>query len=360
MDKKNLRIFQKTLMQWYESNHRPLPWRKTRNPYYIWISEVMLQQTRVDTVIDYYHRFIRAFPKIENLAQADLESVLKLWEGLGYYSRARNLQRAARIVATENGGRLPEDMNGLIALPGIGDYIAAAVASIAFGKPHAVVDGNVKRVLSRVLLIDAPVNQSSSYKDYRYAADKLLEHRRPGIYNQAMMELGALICTPQHPNCSRCPVSGNCEAFGKSLVAEYPKKVTKKPVPLRHMVAGVIFKKDRVLITRRKPDGMLGGLWEFPGGEIENGESAEEACLRSIRDAVHLETKAIGHLTRIRHAYTHFRITLDVFCSRWNAGRVKRNGPVDHRWVKLNELDRFPFHKAQHKFIPLLQEKYGQ
>ena len=354
MKQKDIRNFQTKLLQWYESNQRPLPWRKTRNPYYIWVSEVMLQQTQVNTVVDYYHRFINAFPQIENLAQADSQSVLKLWEGLGYYSRARNLHRAAGIVVTDYGGRIPDDIERLKRLPGIGDYIAAAVLSIAFGKPYAVVDGNVKRVLSRLLLIDAPVNHTSAYKAFKSAAEELLERHRPGSYNQALMEIGALLCAPRQPKCRQCPLRGNCRAFNNAMTDDYPKRLAKRPVPLRPMVAGVVFKNDRVLITRRQPEGLLGGLWEFPGGEIQTGESAPAACRRLMQRTVALDTTSGRYLTRVRHAYTHFKITLDVYCCQWVSGRVRRDGPVDHRWVKLNELDRFPFPKAQHKFIPLL------
>ncbi|MCP4575420.1 MAG: A/G-specific adenine glycosylase, partial [Deltaproteobacteria bacterium] len=204
---------QKKLLDWYKKHHRSLPWRNTSDPYGIWVSEVMLQQTLVKTVIPYYNRFLSAFPEPEALAEADLQKVLKLWEGLGYYARARNLHRAAREIMEFHGGAVPKDRTLLKALPGIGDYIAAAVSSIAFGKPHAAVDGNVKRVLARFHKTALPINDPASGKVFRNAAEAFLEKSNPGEFNQAMMELGALVCTPKNPSCHDCPLARECRAF---------------------------------------------------------------------------------------------------------------------------------------------------
>lgn len=345
---------QAQLMDWYGKNHRKLPWRGTRDPYHIWISEVMLQQTRVDTVSPYYRRFLTRFPTVKALASAELQTVLKAWEGLGYYARARNLHRAARIVVENHHGVISGEPETFRKLPGVGEYIASAVLSIAFNRPCAVVDGNVKRVVSRLLAIDAPVNKPSAYSLFKDAAQALLRPDQPGLFNQAVMELGAIVCKPRHPLCRQCPLASVCIALQQNRVDHFPKRIPRPKMPEYRMVVGVVDKNGRVLITRRKPDGLLGGLWEFPGGEIEPEKTAEAACVERIREAVNLTVEIRRHLTCVRHAYTHFKIILDVYRCRYIAGRVRLNSAVDFRWVRPEEIDAYPFPKANHKFIPLL------
>jgi A/G-specific adenine glycosylase len=344
------------LLAWYERSRRRLPWRATRDPYRIWVSEVMLQQTQVKTALPYYRRFIRRLPTLRKLAAAELGEVLKLWEGLGYYARARHLHRAARILAARD-GRIPERWEDFRALPGVGDYIAAAVLSMAFDRPHAVVDGNVKRVLARLLAIAAPINRAASHTVFQAAADRLLARRRPGDFNQALMELGALVCTPASPACAACPLSAACAAHGSGRVADYPRRLAVRPVPAAEIAVGVVFKNGRVLITRRPEQGLLGGLWEFPGGKILSGESPAAACVREIKEEVNLDVTAAEPLAQVRHAYSHLRVRLHVFGCRFTAGRVRLKGPVDHRWIRIAEIDRFAFPKANHKFIPVLKER---
>ena len=354
-----IRQIQRRLAAWYQDHCRPLPWRETGNPYLIWVSEVMLQQTQVQTVIPYYRRFIRRFPDIRTLAGAGLEDVLKQWEGLGYYGRARNLHQAARTVVDQHGGIIPETPEDFRRLKGVGEYIAAAVASIAFGRPLAVVDGNVKRLLARLYAIDAPVNRSSSHKIFRQAADRLLDTADPAAFNQAMMELGALVCRPGKPVCRDCPIHRFCRAFQAGTVDRFPQRVRSPKIPEYPIAVGVVRKNGRVLITRRKPEGLLGGLWEFPGGKIKKGETPEAACVREIAEETGLCVHVDAHLTRVRHAYTHFRILLDVFVCRYASGRVRLNGPDDYRWIKPGDTDRYPFPGANHKFIPLLLRHMG-
>lgn len=355
MNTTDLELFRKKLMKWYQAQHRDLPWRHSSNPYHIWVSEVMLQQTQVKTVLNYYGQFLKKFPHIKRLAAADLEAVLKAWEGMGYYARARNLHRAAQTVMQEHGGHIPDQWEAFHKLPGVGDYIAAAVLSIAFNRPHPVVDGNVKRVLARLHKIHAPVNQPNFYQQFKKAAAELLDHRRPGIFNQAMMELGALICRPRNPLCDTCPLKGICKAYRSRQVANFPKRDKLKATPQYHIAVGVVFKNEQVLITRRKAEGLLGGLWEFPGGKIKEGESAQSACIREIKEEVNLEVQIDRHLAQVKHAYTHFRIVMEVFCCNYVSGRVYLRGPVDFRWIRLNEYRRYAFPKANHKFIPLLE-----
>jgi len=343
------------LKDWFAEEQRDLPWRKTSNPYFIWVSEVMLQQTQVRTVIPYYLHFIDRFPTIDALAASDLNDVLKCWEGLGYYARARNLQKAAKIVSSEYHSQVPEDYGVFLKLPGVGDYIAAAVQSIAFGKPIATVDGNVKRVLSRLFMIDQPINQSNGKNHFVEVAAKILDVKNAGDFNQAMMELGALICKPSTPVCAECPLSQFCQAFKHNTIAEFPKRIKRKPVPSVNIAVGVVLKNEQMLITLRKAEGLLGGLWEFPGGKIEAGESAEQACVREIKEESNLEIKVERSLTVIRHAYTHFKIVMEVFICQHLSGRVRLDGPVDHRWIGFKEIEKYPFPKANHKVFPILE-----
>jgi A/G-specific adenine glycosylase len=312
----------------------------------------MLQQTRVQTVIPYYEKFIIRFPDVIHLAQANLQEVLKMWEGLGYYARARNLLKAACVLIQENSGIIPDDFKTFQKLPGVGEYIAAAFLSIAFGKTYAAVDGNVKRVLSRL----KKINQSVSHKYYTDAAKKLMSKNYPGKFNQAMMELGALICTSKDPACSKCPLQQFCQAFHSNTVNKYPRRIKSPKVPHYHMTAGIVYRDDHILITQRKPEGLLGGLWEFPSDKIKDGETAEAACVRQIADAVNLSVKTIIQITRIKHAYTHFRITLEVFHCQYLGGTIRLRGPINYKWIRLCDIPTYPFPAANYKFIPLLRE----
>jgi A/G-specific adenine glycosylase len=351
--KKNQRT-RNLLIQWYRRHHRQLPWRETDDPYRIWVSEVMLQQTQIKTVIPYYQNFLRDFPDVKALANGNLQKVLKAWEGLGYYARARNMHRAAKVILEQHAGKFPDSWDTLRELPGVGDYIAAAVLSIAFNQPYAVVDGNVKRVLSRFYEISDPVNKSSSYKTFKKAADGLLDHRFPGIFNQALMELGATVCKPKNPDCNHCPVRSRCRANQTGRVIQFPKRITTPKTPLFNIAVGVVYKNNHMLITRRKPEGLLGGLWEFPGGKIGKHETPEQACAREIKEEVNLSVAVTGHIAQVKHAYTHFKILMEVFSCRYVSGEVKLKGPVDFRWITLREIDQYPFPKANHKFIHLL------
>lgn len=350
----NPEAVRRALLDWYETHRRDLPWRATRDPYRIWMSEIMLQQTQVATVIPYYHRFLAAFPDLKALARADLQEVLKLWEGLGYYARARNFHRAANRVIADCGGRIPDDPAAFMALPGVGDYIGSAVLSIAFGRPLAVVDGNVKRVMARLFEIPGPVNAAPSYPLFKAKAALLLDEKDPGTFNQAVMELGALVCKPSKPDCGVCPISATCLSFAHDRVNAFPVKIKKAPVPHHSMAVGVVFKDDRVLIVRRADHLLLGGLWEFPGDRLKPGENAEEACIRILSEQLGLTIRVKTRLTRIRHAYTHFKITADVFVCAWVSGRVRRSGPTDHRWIKISDIENYPFPGSNHKFIPQL------
>jgi A/G-specific adenine glycosylase len=356
MNTRDLTSFRKSLIDWYRKYRRDLPWRRSADPYRIWVSEVMLQQTQVKTVLPFYHNFIERFPTPTHLARSSLQDVLMAWEGLGYYARARNLHKAAIKVVEAYDGAVPDTRKAFQKLPGVGDYIASAVLSIAFGCGYPVVDGNVKRLLARLFKIDAPVNRANSEKRFKETAARLLDLRAPGTFNQAMMELGALVCKPRAPLCDVCPVRRWCRAFQTRAVDQYPQRLKSRSIPVHHIAVGVIVKNGKVLITRRKPEGLLGGLWEFPGGKVGKGETAEAACAREIREEVNLEISAEAYLTRVKHAYTHFKIVMDVFRCRYVSGRVRLNGPVDHRWITPDRIREYPFPRANHKFIPMLYQ----
>ncbi len=357
MQKRTIQSIRKLLSEWYAVSSRRLPWRETRDPYQIWVSEVMLQQTQVKTVVSYFESFITLFPYVETLAAADLERVLKAWEGMGYYARARNLQRAAIEVCELYGGRIPDDPVVFKSLPGVGDYICAAVQSIAFGAPKAVVDGNVKRVLSRMFQIGEPVNRPSASKVFAAAADRLLDRSDPGEFNQAVMELGALVCRPYSPLCGDCPVARHCAARLSARVADFPVRDRRRPVPTRRVAVGVVEKDGRILLTQRQPEGLLGGLWEFPGGKIEDGEKPKAACAREILEETGLSIEVAEHIASVKHAYTHFKVEIDVYRCRFRGGSVVLDGPVDFCWVALDDVRRYPLPKASHKILPHLQKK---
>ena len=343
------REFSRLLLPWYDDCHRDLPWRRTKNPYEIWVSEVMLQQTRVDTVLPYYRRFLQRFPRLEDLARADGESVLKQWENLGYYARARNLHRACQLVAQNHKGRVPDNWKDFRALPGVGDYIAAAVLSMAFDRPLAVVDGNVKRVLARIFLIPAFVNAPKNHPVFAHKAQSLLAAECPGRFNQAVMELGALVCTPKGPDCENCPVSGLCLALTGQAVLEYPKRKPSAKRPTREMGAAVITSDRQVLISRRAASGLLGGMWEPVMVALDKKTDPASACKRHLEKNLSLSVADFKGLGIVRHEYTHFSLKAHVF-----AGRASKQAQMNGiKWVDRSRLAEFPFHRAAQKIMEL-------
>ena len=352
--------FRDALVAWFDRNRRPMPWREPgpdgrRDPYRVWVSEVMLQQTRVETATPYFRRFVEAFPTVDALASADLDAVLKRWEGLGYYSRARNLHRAARLVADEHGGQVPDSPEAFRALPGVGPYTEAAVMSIAFDRPLAVLDGNVIRVLARVFAVDADARAGPTRRALQALADELLDAGRPGRWNESVMELGATVCTPRSPACGRCPLNAVCRAYAEGDPTAYPVTSPRAPVPHHTVAVGVLADDDgRVFIQRRPEAGMLGGLWEFPGGKAEAGESPADACRRELAEELGVEVEVGAPIARVDHAYSHFKITLHAFRCRLRSGRPATDAPS--AWVKLAALDDFAFPRANGRVIEALRD----
>ena len=344
----------KALITWFEKSKRQMPWREVATPYRILVSEVMLQQTQVVTVIPYFHRFMHAFPTLADLAAAPEEQVLKLWEGLGYYSRARHLHACAKAIVAM-GGVIPSEFDELRKLPGIGDYTAAAVASMGFGQKVAVVDGNVLRVRARMLKEETPVDTSALKKRYfQELTDIILSVDSPSLFNQAMMELGALVCKPTEPDCAQCPIALWCRAFSEECAADYPKKTPKKKPPHYEVAVGLVYDGDKLLILKRSDEQMLGGLWEFPGGKLEDGETPAQAVQREIQEETGLPVAVGKELAVVNHAYSHFSITMHAFrCTLADDGKT----PVCDRpwkWVREKELSQYPFPKANHKIFEQL------
>jgi A/G-specific adenine glycosylase len=345
------------LLEWYDCHRRELPWRDELDPYRVWISEVMLQQTQVTTVAPYYERFLARFPTLADLAAAPLDDVLKAWEGLGYYARARNLHAAARQVMAEHNGRLPGSYAALRRLPGFGDYTAGAVASIAFEERVPAVDGNVKRVLARLFAVTEDVTRGATARRLRAIAAALVPRDRPGDFNQALMELGATLCVPAAPRCLLCPVREECQAQAQGIQDALPVKARRPERPHYDVTAAVVRAADgRLLIAQRKPDAMLGGLWEFPGGKCDPDETLPDCLRREICEELGLEIEVGRYLTTLEHGYTHFRITLHVFACRPLAGEPQALDCADWRWVRLDELDQFAFPATDRKIIEMLRD----
>ena len=343
------------LLQWYADNKRPLAWRENKEPYRIWVSEIMLQQTRVDQMDTYYRRFLDRFPTLGDLARASEEQVLKAWEGLGYYARARNMRRAAQQVAQHRAGELPDTYEELLDLPGIGPYTAAAVSSIAFDRPHPVLDGNVTRVLCRLLRIEEDPRRTSTRARLIAAGETLISPRHPGDFNQALMELGAGVCTPLNPACECCPLQVWCRARQElDDPGRLPLRTPKKSRPHHHEVVGVIHCGSALLVTRRPSSAMLGGLWELPGGRFKRGERPPAALRRTLREQLGIAVEAGRQLAEISHGYSHFTITLSAIAATIAAGDPRTCESADWRWAGAQELNDLPFDRAHRRLLDLL------
>ena len=343
------------LLDWYAQTGRDLPWRRSRDPYAIWVSEIMLQQTQVKTVIPYYDRWLTQFPTIASLAQADLQQVLKVWQGLGYYARARNLHKAAQAIVQTHGGIFPTDLAAVLTLPGIGQTTAGGILSAAFNQPLPILDGNVKRVLARLLAIETP--PSRSLKLLWQTSTALLDPNNPRDFNQALMDLGATICTPQKPACLLCPWQPHCLANQHQMQNDLPISESRSPLPTKAIGVAVIWNdQGLILIDRRRPEGLLGGLWEFPGGKIEPDETVEDCIHREIREELDIAIEVGESLITIHHSYTHYHVVLHVHRCRYLSGKPKPIACDEIQWVNLSDLDRFPFPKANLQIIETLRQ----
>lgn len=340
----------RALMEWFRGSGRRMDWRETEDAYRIWVSEVMLQQTRVETVTPYYRRFLRSFPTVRALAEAPLDRVLKCWEGMGYYARARNLHRAAGVVIDRHGGDLPRSTGALLALPGVGRSTAGAIAAIAFRQDVPILDSNVKRVVARLHAVREELRRSSVERRlWEYSRRMIL----PGKGREtalAMMDLGSMVCTPRNPACAACPLARWCEARRLRSQAAIPRRSAKKRLPHRDVVIAVIGNREGNLLIERRPDrGLLGGLWGFPGRKRERGETIAGALARGIREELGLHIEVLDKIGTIRHGFSHFRVTLHAYRCRTAGGRIRRDREC--RWAAPEELSRFAFPRAERKLM---------
>jgi A/G-specific adenine glycosylase len=355
-DAKWARSFGRRLVGWFSQNARDLPWRRTRDPYAVWISEVMLQQTQVATVIPYFERFMQTLPTIEALAAADEEQVLRLWEGLGYYRRARQLHRAAQVIATEHGGSFPRDRDAVRRLPGIGRYTAGAVLSLAFDAREPILEANTARLLTRLLAYRGDPGSTAGTRLLWSAAEAVLPSARAGTFNQAMMELGSEVCVPRRPRCEDCPVALLCRARAEGIQGEIPLIQRRPPAEARREAAVLVRRRGRVLVLKQ-PDGKRwAGLWDFPRFPVaaENGSSLWNELADNVRRLTGAAIKPGRHCATLRHGVTRFRITLECFeaeCVRCPA--ADRHSPTI-RWLRPGELEGYPLSTTGRKLSRLL------
>ena len=343
-----------TLLGWYRQQGRKLPWRETRDPYAIWISDIMLQQTQVKTVLPYYRRWLELFPTVQDLAAADQQAVLKAWEGLGYYARARNLHKAAKTIVEQYQGQFPNSFEAVVALPGIGRTTAGGILSAAFNQSVPILDGNVKRVLARLIALRQP--PSKALDQLWQLSTELVPMDEARDFNQALMDLGATVCTRHRPACLLCPWRSPCAAYNQNVQLEIPMTETRAPLPHKQIGVAVVWNESgQILIDRRPQKGLLGGLWEFPGGKIEPGEAVEECIRRELQEELAIDVEVGDRLITIDHTYTHFKVTLNVFHCRHIGGEPQPIECDEVRWVEVSELEQFPFPKANGQIIEAIK-----
>jgi len=351
--------FRRALLGWFAASARNLPWRRTLDPYHVWLSEIMLQQTQMDRAVDYFERFIARFPDLSSLDAGSEDEVLKLWEGLGYYTRARNLRKAARQVMERHAGVFPRAHKDIRALPGVGPYTAGAIASVAYNDPLPAVDANVLRVFSRLLDLDAPVDVPEVRRRIEAAAAELLDPADARGFNQGLMELGALVCAPRKPDCPACPVAGFCLARERGTQQSRPVLKPGPEIMRIHMACGVLASRGRLYIQKRRPDDVWPGLWEFPGGVLEQGETPEEALVRELREETGLAVRPGAKIAVVRSSYTRYRITLHGFFCHAGAQVDPEqsfclNEASEARFVAPAELSRFAFPSGHARLVAKL------
>ena len=345
--------FMPLLLQWYDANVHSFPWRSMCNPYRVWLSEIMLQQTQVKTVVPFYNRWVAKFPTIKSVAETNIDSLLKMWEGLGYYARVRNFHSACIVVMSRFGGRMPDNYQDFQSLPGVGPYVAGAVMSIAYNLPIPAVDGNAYRVVSRIKSINLPFN-SCKNELVAFLSDHI-SLNRPGDFNQAIMDLGREICTSKNPSCDVCPIQKNCCAFVNNTVDKYPFRAKRQKKPHYMVAVGVVWKGNKILISKRKENGLLGGLWEFPGGKIQTGEDAKKCVIRKVNEKLGVRVRPGRLLKQIKHAYSHFSITLDAYHCDYVSGSPRALQGDKLRWILPKQIADLPFSKANHKLFDQIQ-----
>jgi A/G-specific adenine glycosylase len=344
------------LLAWYAANARDLPWRRSRDPYRVWVSEIMLQQTVVATVIPYFERFLARFPTVTALAKAPEEDVLRLWEGLGYYRRARQLHRAADVVCAEHDGRFPRDAQAVRALPGIGRYTAGAILSIAFDQPQPILEANTIRLLARLIAYSGDTHSTAGQRLLWETAEQLLPRREVGRFNQALMELGSQVCTPREPRCDACPLAALCPTRRWQLADRIPAQRARPVIELVREAAVVVRRGDKVLIVRRQPGERWAGLWDFPRFALSSEAAAplDEQLVAGVTDRAGVKVRPGELLTTIRHSVTRFRISLECYEAVHIAKASRAAGEPETRWVRPSDLGEFPLSTSARKLARLL------
>jgi len=338
------------LLRWFDKNKRDLPWRKTKDPYAIWVSEIMLQQTQVATVIPYYQKFLKSFPTLHHLAKANLSKVLKIWEGLGYYSRARNLHRASRIVLNHFHGKIPDTLEDLLSLPGIGRSTAGAILSFAFDKEAPILDGNAKRVFSRLFAVSGSPAEIKTEQLLWKISESLIPKGYSNPFNQALMDLGAMLCISKGPQCPRCPLHRFCKGKASGKPEKFPLKRIKKKIPHIEAIASVIQKDGKVLLNQRLPAGLLGGLWEFPNWKIEGKPKlrSRSRLKNYIKKEMGMNVKVDESIGVLHQTFSHFKLTLHVYyCVVM--GKNKKG-----RWVAVGNLHLLPMSRIHRRIANAL------
>ena len=345
------RKIQNRLLGWFEKNARDLPWRKTRDPYTIWISEIMLQQTQVATVIPYFQEFLGSFPTVRHLAKADLSKVLKVWEGLGYYSRARNLHRASQIVVNHFAGKVPDNLKDLLSLPGIGRSTAGAVLSFAYNKDAPILDGNAKRVLSRLSAISGSPKERKTEHLLWCVSESLLPKGHSNSFNQALMDLGSILCTPKDPQCPLCPLRNLCKGAASGTPQRYPSKVAKRKIPHITALSAVIQRDGRVLLAQRPPRGLLGGLWEFPNWKIEEEKGLRLRLRNYIKKEIGVDVKVKEPLGKFEQTFSHFKLTLHAYYCQ-ATGKGKKG-----KWIPIKNLEQLAMPRIYRRIADVFSQR---
>ena len=354
----NLRKLREGLLSWFDANSRKLPWRVSYSPYQVWISEIMLQQTQVKTMLPYFHRWMARFPDVPSIAKAPEDEMLRFWEGLGYYARARNIRKAAQVMVTEYDGEVPDDFDSVRKLPGIGRYTAGAIMSFAFNADYPAPDANAGRILARVFDIAHPSGSKEFAETVWRTASNILPPGRARDFNQALMDLGSLVCLSNEPSCAGCPLSCCCAAFRKGLIGDRPVKARKKTTAHIVRAAAIMVSEGRVLIRKRPETGLMPNLWELPGGEVPEGKSPEQALRHIWLDELGIRLGPMESVCVIKHSHTSFRVTLHAFwCGGDNLAPGLADKAAQHRWATMNELEKLAFPSAHRRIIGAALER---